>query len=189
MPADIELKFDEATARRFQRDLASVRNGWPRAAKRAINRTLTSLRGRAARRIAKEHGGIKTKAIRNHTYIQKASQRVLAGFIRFSSRRIPIHEMKRVRQTSTGVSYQGPGGTRKIPHAFLISTIRGVWKRAKKGGKLVPRLPITLLRGPSAKEIWDEHGGMAREVREDGQQKLRKELKSAHDYLLQRYTG
>ena len=153
MPIGFSVRVD---LRGLQLALANVKNGVPRAATRAINRTLVTVRAEAAREIAADIG-VPVRQVTPSLPITKATFTTLTGAIVIDDkRRIPLGELnpqgpEPSRGKGQGVSYSLGGSRRRIPTAFLAtmkSGHRGVFKR--KGTK---RLPIQELFGPSIQRV------------------------------------
>ncbi len=126
----------------------------PKAAARAINKTITTVNAQAARDIKKDIGGklsiSEIKASMNKT---QANPRALYAAIYAKGRRIPLIKIDpSASQDSSGVNYKTGKGRNHIPHAF-VSTMKtghkGVFKR--KGSA---RLPIQELYGPSLPKVF-----------------------------------
>jgi minor tail protein Z (GPZ) len=162
MPVGFSIHLD---TRQVEAALANVQNGVPRAATRAINRTLTTVRTRAAREIAADIG-IPVRPVTETIVLEPATFQRLRGFLTFTGRRIPLIDLKAKgpepsRGRGRGVSYV-LGGSRRITSAF-IATMRGSGHRGvfRRVGPSVRRsnrswsknLPIKELKGPSIPHV------------------------------------
>lgn len=145
--------------------LVRVKNGVPRAATRAINRTLTTVRAAAAREIATDIG-VPATAVKKALAVTKARFRHLEGLITITGRRIPLSALRPTgpepsRGKGQGVSYALGGSRRRIREAFLAtlkSGHRGVFRRVppslrKSRGAWSKNLPIIELFGPSIPRV------------------------------------
>lgn len=127
----------------------------PKAASRALNKTITSVNAEAARQIKADLGnGMPIAAIKAGLTRINATPKKLYAAIYAKGRRIPIIKLNpKARQDNAGVSYKNKGrGRIHIPHAFLATMKnghRGVFKR-----KGTARLPITELMGPSLPKVF-----------------------------------
>ena len=162
MPIAFTLTLDTKGA---QLAIAAVRNGVPRAATRAINRTLTTVRADAARTVARDIGGVPVGQVRKAMEIVKARFRALHGRVLITGRRIPLIALRASgpepsRGMGRGVSYS-LGGRHRIRSAFITtlkSGHRGVFKRVlpsarRSPGAWGPNLPIIELHGPSIPRV------------------------------------
>lgn len=134
----------------IQRTLAGYRNGAPTVIRRALNRTVTPVRARAAREIAADLK-VKPRTARSALAVRRATSRALEATVTASGQRIPLIEF-RARQVKRGVSYDLGRGRGLAPKAFIAtmrSGHRGVFKRLGR-----PRLPIQELRGPSIPRVF-----------------------------------
>lgn len=113
------------------------------AAVRALNKTATTVRAEAARRIRSEYS-IKTSAAKDQMAIRRATARDVRSAIVVSGRPIPLIEFS-ANQTKRGVSVKIKGARKVITHAFIArmrSGHRGVFIREIINGKRGARLPI-----------------------------------------------
>lgn len=122
MPNDFSITFDD-------RELRSIVEAGPRifeiAASRSLNRGIRKARTMALRGAAKELR-IPQKAIRERTFLRKATRRKLRSEIVVYSRPINPAKFSQTRQTKTGVSTVGG---RSWPGAFLPGANSAVRKR------------------------------------------------------------
>jgi hypothetical protein len=117
------------------------------AAVRALNRTATTVRAEAARRIGREYN-IRIGAAKDEMKIRRATRDDLKAALVVSGRPIPLVEFD-ARQTAAGVSVKVKGTRKVVAHAFLAtmkSGHEGVYIREIKGSAKRPgRLPIRQL--------------------------------------------
>lgn len=179
--------------------LASVKNGVPRAANRAINRTLTTVRADAARRVAADIGGLPINEVRKALVVTKSRFSTLRGVITITGRRIPLIKLRPSpseppsRGKGQGVSYVGAGGGRvRIPDAFIVrlrSGHVGVFKRRppsvrKSAGAWSKNLPLTKeLEGPSIPRVAAKRSILTA-LKTLGQTTLARNLQSEIRFLL-----
>lgn len=163
---DLELKVDPRQLAAVTSLLERLPRALPRVMQTSINSTLTTLRSRTVRAIARR-AAIKQKVVRGDTIVLRATRRQWAGAIRLLGRRIPIRDLS-ARQTKKGVTFRGPGGRRKLIPGAFVATMRsghtGVF--ARKGRA---RLPIRELRGPSLAGIWEREEGLVNSILAYGQ--------------------
>lgn len=146
--------------------LVRVKNGVPRAATRAINRTLTTVNAAAAREIAADIGGVPVSEVKKALLITRARFTTLRGLITITGRRIPLSALRPSgpepsRGLGQGVSYSLGGSRRRIREAFLAtlkSGHRGVFRRVlpsvrRSAGAWSKNLPILELFGPSIPRV------------------------------------
>lgn len=117
------------------------------AAVRALNRTATTVRAEAARRIGREYN-IRIGAAKDEMKIRRATAADLKAAVVVSGRPIPLVEFD-ARQTAAGVSVKVKGTRKVVGHAFLATMKtghQGVYIREIKGSAKRPgRLPIRQL--------------------------------------------
>jgi hypothetical protein len=129
----------------------------PIALARAINRTAASERTAMARAVAADMG-LTVSTAREAIRVDKASATTQAARVTARGKRIPLIEFKArgpepSRGRGRGVTYQGQGGRKTIPSAFLATVgtgrHRGVFLRRGRA-----RLPIRELYGPSIAHVF-----------------------------------
>lgn len=126
----------------------------PRAAARAINKTMTTVNAQAARDIKKDIGGkLSISEIKVGLTKTKASAKELYASLYAKGRRIPLIKIDpSASQDASGVNYKTGKGRGHVQHAFLATMKnghKGVFKR--KGST---RLPIQELHGPSLPKVF-----------------------------------
>ena len=147
---EVNIVFDKKKMEMAQAMLSGIKNGFPKAVSRAINRTATTTNVQASKLIKKEYtikGGTKGT-------VTKATTGMLAGNINFKGR------PRLLRNFSMGITKKGitarvkrSSGRRLIPRTFIRplvgSNVPGVLQR-KKGAA---RYPIEVLHGPSLPQM------------------------------------
>lgn len=136
------------------------RNIVPKAASRAINKTLTTVTAEAARQIKQDIGsGISIGFIKSNLEKKQANFNSLYASVTAKGKRLPVIEIDpHAKQTAAGVSYKTRGETHEIPHAFLAdmkSGHKGVFTRKDKS-----RLPISEKYGPSLPKVFTNNAIM-----------------------------
>lgn len=126
----------------------------PKAAARAINKTMTTVNAQVARDIKKDIGGkLSISEIKAGLTKTKANPKQLYASLMAKGRRIPLIKIDpSASQDASGVNYKTGKGRGHIPHAFIATMKnghKGVFKR--KGH---PRLPIQELHGPSLPKVF-----------------------------------
>lgn len=130
MPAEpmISISYSEAQLAGIRSAMRGIKGGYEKVVVGAINRVLVTMRGRAARALAKA-GGYKVGVVRRNSHVFKARRSgkdragVHRGKIRFGGTFWAIDQG--ARQTRKGVTMAGPGGKRfLVPHAFIATMSR-----------------------------------------------------------------
>jgi hypothetical protein len=124
-----------------------------RAASRALNEALRWARKEWIRRIREKYT-IKSTYLKERAFrVYWASPRRLRGSVEIRDKKqYSLGLAYPIQQTKEGVRTQFiRGKSFVIPHAFIWSG--RAWRRKKIGGKLVPRRPIVLLKGPGTPVI------------------------------------
>lgn len=113
---------------------------------RALNKTATTVRAEAARKVGKDYN-IRIGAAKSQMLITRATRNSIKAVISVSGRPIPLVEFD-ARQTRRGVSVKVKGSRKIVGPAFIAtmkSGHRGVYLREMVGGKRAGRLPIKQL--------------------------------------------
>lgn len=120
-------------AEKLQRNLSHAeKTAFPKAAMRAINRVLKTLRTRAGRDIAKEMG-VTQRVVKSETTIRRASRSRLEGTLEMRGDPLNLIRFK-ARQLKAGVS-AAPWGNRRVFMGAFIARVNGteVVMRRKEG--------------------------------------------------------
>ena len=126
-----------------------------KAASRALNKTVTTVRAQAVRCIAKDIG-VKQKQVRTRIILRRARRNFLQASLSASSKRFKLIEIDpRAKQNPVGVRLKQQGQRKIIPHAFII-TYRRSGRRAIVKRKTLKRYPLIELRGPSVAMIFSK---------------------------------
>ena len=147
---EVNIVFDKKKMEMAQAMLSGIKNGFPKAVSRAINRTATATNVLASKLIKKEY------TIKNGTkgLVTKANTGMLAGNINFKGRPRLLHNFSMgITKKGISVRVKRSSGRRLIPRTFIrplvVSNAPGVLQR-KKGA---PRYPIEVLHGPSLPQM------------------------------------
>lgn len=181
---EVDIVFDKKKMEMAQAMLSGIKNGFPKAVSRAINRTATTTNVQASKLIKKEYtikGGTKGT-------VTKATTSMLAGNINFKGR------PRLLRNFSMGITKKGitarvkrSSGRRLIPRTFIRplvgSNVPGVLQR-KKGAA---RYPIEVLHGPSLPQMAG-NVNVQPEVEKFIQEKMDERLNHEVDALLKGYA-
>jgi len=175
--AVLEIVPDKAALDQVTREIRHIPGAlarmWPPALNAAAQETRTVLykefllRMNIARKgSVKKRLELKPKATRHHP---------VAG-VRIALSRFTVASFKGVRQLKEGVRWSAaPGAQRVIPRAFVRKgfthdktggylNLKQVWRRKSEGGRLVPRYPLSLLRGPSLAAVWENKPALRRQT-------------------------
>ncbi len=122
----VSVTFDKAKLKELESVLAGVKNGVPRAASAAINRTVSTGKVRIARRI---HGHINLRIgrIKEAMSVQKATVATMEGRIKFSRRPIPLIDYGAKDEYPTGVTVtvRHDKGEERLNSAFVRTMASG----------------------------------------------------------------
>ncbi|HOL31681.1 MAG TPA: phage tail protein [Anaerohalosphaeraceae bacterium] len=196
----IEIKLDEKKLAQVQALLRSIPKGMPKVMSRAINKTAGKARTDLTKALA-DKVALKKKYIRDNIKLRKASYRRWQADLSLAYWPINLRHFG-ARQTKTGVSYQifKDGGRALLEHAFIVERFgKNVFKRlapdddpegivTRHGGSApsVPRLPISIQRGPSLKEIYTEDSALPARTMADAMQNLERNVDMQIRVLLER---
>lgn len=117
----------------------------PRAATRAVNRTLSTIKTASVRALAQEVG-LRNKDVTPSIALTRATFARAIGSLWVTGRRIPLLAFH-ARQTRQGVSYRLPKGRQLLPSGFIATMKSGHRGAFVRRGKR--RLPIVEAHGPS----------------------------------------
>lgn len=147
------IRIDQKDAENLDRTLRGIKNGVPKVATRALNKTARWGRTRLVRQVVREIA-VKQKDIRDRNFtLSKANYRKLSARIGITGARIPLAYFK-PKELKKGVSWRisKQEGRKKDKSAFMarVGGHMGVFKRTG-----ADRLPIQELRGPSIPQVVD----------------------------------
>src|SRR3990167_2992844 len=111
------------------RRLLELGTDTPRAATRAINRPLSTVKPATARALA-GNTGLRNKDITPSIAIERATFSRQLGTLAVTGRRIPLIAFN-ARETSRGVTYRLPGGRNIVLSGFIRSEERRVGKEGR----------------------------------------------------------
>jgi hypothetical protein len=153
--APLTIRLDPAQERRLRRELGRAPGDLRRARDGAVRDTARPVRTAVRKAIGRDTGAT-AAGINRHLFLRyRSTPAGLSARVTADPERMPLKRFS-PRRIRSGVSVLGPGKRRrKIPSAFRGGDRLGghVFRRAAGGeaeGGLVGRLPIVLLRGPSA---------------------------------------
>lgn len=189
MPLDIDIQVDERELKATERMLADYPKVWPKAARRAVNKTGTTIRTRIRRRLAKAVA-VTQKAIAPGLQLIRATAQRLSSTVRLTGKRIPLLAFG-ARQVRSGVTYRiaRAGGRKRLLHAFINAMPRtghrGVFMRGTN-----KRLPIYERFGPSLPAVYQEAANdIDRQTRLDAAALLSKHLNHEVQWELSKSAG
>jgi hypothetical protein len=215
--ATIDIKVKDDQIARVEAALTGIPRGVGRVMSHAINRTLMKARTVVIRRMG-QHITAAQKTIRANMTVLKANYNSWRADIKLSEKRIPLLAFA-TRQTQKGVSFKIERRKsikrEMILHAFITAMKtghRGVWRRAKQGtttirnsqgkratykwiagsfteGKLVGRLPIREMMGPSLGAIYRKNHMLSRVIEAQIGKDLETEVDKSVKYVLWRHRG
>lgn len=115
-------------------------------AEAALNEAAEGLRSYAATEVSSKYN-ITPENVRKHIDIWPATQQILSARVKFRRRKIPLIEFSH-SVTAQGVRVSIERGKSKLLRGAFIqrgskSGQQHIFRRISKGGKLVPRYPIT----------------------------------------------
>jgi len=91
---------------------------------RALNRTITTVRAAAQRRIREKYPGLTASTVRDQLKLTRASRAMMVAKITVKGRRMPLMEFA-ARQTKRGVTVRVTAQRKLIPHAFIATMKSG----------------------------------------------------------------
>jgi len=192
MTEAVQIKIEDEELREFERRLGATANALPKVVSRGINRTADQGRTLISRRL-RERMRLRDRDIKARlTIAPRATYQRWLSRINIGTGGIPLLGFG-ARQTAAGITWAPPlamGLRALIPHAFkatMPTGHMGIFIRAPVGGgfkgrirageisegvKLVPRLPILAVVGPSLAEAYFNVGGLAAGCEKEVAEKL-----------------
>lgn len=143
----MEIRLDKKDLASAKLALVGVKNGFPKAFSRSLNKTTIGTRTDMVSLIRKDYN-YKAAAVRKRITIVRASSSKLDAAVRSSGGEVHLTDIAGTRQTKTGVSVdvKKSTGRKVIPRAFIQTGIRSgkkiVFRRSVVSGKMVGRKPI-----------------------------------------------
>jgi len=208
MATGVNIRVDQSDLRETVRALDGIRNGAPRAIKSAVNRTLQGVKTSMARETQKVIA-LPQRRIKKDIHIAKrASMNDFSGRVTSKGQPVSLHSFK-AKQKKRGVSVRvlKSEGRKTIRGAFIAKGKHGnmmvFWreKTAENAGQIgskkkkpwmeyaaLPeryKYPVEALHGPRIQDITSRPEVIGA-VEETGRQRLKKELASQVDRLLDR---
>ena len=178
-------KADVAAAKSM---LNSVKNGFPRAFSRALNRTAQGVRTDMVN-IAREEYNFKAAYARKRISIKRATYSNLNAATRSTGPGTHLTDMLGTRKISTGLSVdiKKSTGRQKIKHAFINTGQKSgkliAYRRELVGGKRVPRYDIEALYAPHPEQVYNTPENWAR-LKNQASERLDKNLDHEVDVIL-----
>lgn len=182
--------------------LYGIKNGFPKAMTRAINKTLTGARTDAVDEISKVLNLTKTR-IRKDFSKRNSTWKTLEGRFYSTGKPVGLASFAGTRQTKKGVSFKiFKRGKRSIIGGAFVAERRGAnhvflrkYRKGKKKGQAVKpnfpygvlprsyRLPVWRLTGPRVQDIYDDKPVMDSVLKKAGE-RFDKNLDYETDRLL-----
>lgn len=197
----IEVVPDKAALTQVTREIRAIPGAlarmWPPALNAAAKETRTLLYKEFLLRM----NIAKKSSIKSRLELKpRATRYNPAAGIRIALSRFTVASFKGTRQLKEGVRWSpAPGAQQVIPRAFLRKgmthyktgehmTLKQVWRRKSAGDKLVPRYPLSLLRGPSLAAVWERKPGLRRQVEKQAGEIVVKKVAQQVARILARVT-
>jgi hypothetical protein len=134
------------------------------AARGALNRAIRRAFTESSRKV-REVYNIKAKDIKKYTRIRRATGANPSAELTIKGQRLPVYVFAAKKHPKgVMVKIKKRGGRKLIPSAFITTLKSGktsVFRRKKKGEKLVPRLPIELLTTVDVPKMYEKEGDAA----------------------------
>lgn len=190
------IRLDPEDKQRVQRDLRHVKDGMPLVVMRSINRVLSGVRTDFVTSVRREYA-VKARAARNNIRIYRASRGNIRGEVRSTGKPVPlVNFMPRPSNVQprrkAPITVEVIRGERKpVEHAFvavMASGHKGVFRRHKRGGERVDRLPIGELWGPRLEDYY-ARPEVQLELQRGADRRLSVEIERQTDYLFKQRMG
>jgi len=190
----ISVTIDKTKMRAIEQAVAEVPHALPKIMVRALKRTGKAGRTEIDRQIRAELT-VKKKAVMDRIVDeQKASHTNWVWRLGISRKRISLGSFRHRWSKRRGVTFSiRKGLKRRVPTAFVRPNPHGgddtpeaVFRRAERGGELVPRYPLVFLRGPSLGQVLTDATGMLQKMQTHGSERLTNEVYHQIEYLLRK---
>jgi hypothetical protein len=179
---ELRIDVDRAQLARLHREFGDMPKTVTRILVRSINRTASTGKTRATRKLSKLVG-LAQKFIRPFVKVRKASPNRVTGAVRINNKRFSLM-LFRAKQTRAGVTYKSPTGQKLIRGAFIATMPSGKRDVFQRRGK--PRLPIDKQKGPALVEVLANAQGVVDEEQRALGDILRKNVNSQIQFMLVR---
>lgn len=156
--ATFSIKIDQGDLNRVRNMLDGIKKAPDKVFVRALNKTLTGVKTDASAKV-REDLNVTKKAVDATIKIQRASTKNMTAALHSTGKPLPLIAFTGTRQTKKGVSVLVKKRTPRsvIPGTFIRTMPKtghkGVFWRAKSGGRIAPRLPISERFGPRVPDI------------------------------------
>lgn len=177
----LDVRADISRVQRFYSNLK--KSAVPKAAARAINDTLTTIRAEGARAIKRQHPALRISDIKSKMTMKRAYYRNLRGMVATQGRPLSLL-LFGARENRRGVTARiGPGGRRVTVYqgrkAFIVDRYGGeVFVRRYPKGRQMRKF-----RGPSMPGVFRAQGGYMQRIAE---QRWRTTFNSRMRYEIER---
>ena len=193
-PPAISVTIDKTKMRAIEQAVGEVPHALPKIMVRALKRTGAGARTELDRQIRAELTLKKKASMKRIVDEQKASHANWVWRIGISRERVSLGSFRHRWSKRRGVTYTiRKGLKRRVPTAFVRPNPHGgddtpeaVFRRAERGGELVPRYPLVFLRGPSLGQVLTDAPGMVQKVQAHGSERLTNEVHHQIEYVLRK---
>lgn len=199
----IDVRVDQAALDRVSARIRHLPGAVARIMPPALNASASEMRTVLYRAFTSRMELRRKSSVKDRlTLTPKASRGKWASGVRISLARFTIGSFKDVQQTPSGVTWSAGGSNLRggfIPRAFLREGLthyrtgeyiqgRQVWKRKEEGGRMVPRYPIQLLRGPSLAKVFSDDAAFQSDMERQATAIVEKKLHQQVERILATQT-
>ena len=183
-----EVKISKTDVAAAQKMLTGVKNGFPRAFSRALNRTAEGVRTDMVD-VAREEYNFKAAYARKRIRIKRATYTNLSAATKSTGPGTHLTDMLGTRKIKTGLSVdvKKSTGRQKIKHAFINKGQKSgkllAYRRVVEGGERVPRYDIEALYAPHPEQVYNTPENWAR-LKASASERLDKNLEHEVDVVL-----
>lgn len=187
--AFLDIRIDKAKLAAVERAVRGIPGAMARLMPPALNQAAAQMRTWLYRQFAERMSIARKSSIRDRLAISpKATPANWSAGVRIELKRFTVASFKGVRQLKAGVRWSPrPGVMNLIPRAFLTGGFthyasgeyvesRQVWRRAEEGGRMVPRYPIHVLKGPSLARVFSDDPSFQGQAEQAGAEIVSKKL-------------
>jgi hypothetical protein len=195
--AFLDIRVDSAELKRIEAELRGIPGGMARAVPPALNAAAREERTWLYQQFCSRLNIARKTSVRDRLELRpRASPFNWSAGIRIALSRFTVAGFKGVRQTRRGVTWSPVAGqSRLIPRAFVRGGFthyrsgeyieaRQVWRRAERAGRMMPRYPIQVMRGPSLAYVFAQDPGFQGQAERTGSAILSKKLDQQVNRLL-----
>jgi len=183
-----KIKLNQADLLRAKATLIGIKDGFPRAFSRALNRAADGVKTDMVA-LSREKYNYKAAVVRKRITVKRATYSNLEAKTISVGPRVHLTDMLGTRQITTGLSVdvKKSTGRQKIKHGFKNKAQKSkkilAYRRVKTGGTRAGRYPIEALYAPHPEQVYNTRENWDR-LKAQASERLDKNIKHETDAVL-----